>query len=289
MSEEAARPVITAGGNVLILQLGSAYTRYCLGISADIPQVIPTVVAFRRRNVTSRVQTFTHTEISDGTEISDEATEARNNAVDELHSAMTRTTKRSKHPSVVPPAPASSRNNAFFEDVQVVRNYAASNAFSKLPFKADLNWKWANVDQNTSLLVGDDALTIPPSVAFLFDVYHPIQHGRLNYGGGGSARRCISAIEHLVLEICDRLKMHKKNLQKYTVCLAIPDAFSRREIFDLTTMFLETLGFESIGIHVESVLSCFGAGVSSACVVDIGAQKTCVSCVKDGIVIPGTL
>jgi actin-related protein 8 len=32
----------------------------------------------------------------------------------------------------------------------------------------------------------------------------------------------------------------------------------------------------------ESVCATFGAGVSSACVVDIGDQKVSVSCVEDG-------
>lgn len=33
----------------------------------------------------------------------------------------------------------------------------------------------------------------------------------------------------------------------------------------------------------ESVCATFGAGVSSACVVDIGDQKTAISCVEDGL------
>lgn len=33
----------------------------------------------------------------------------------------------------------------------------------------------------------------------------------------------------------------------------------------------------------ESVCATFGAGVSYACVVDVGDQKTTVSCVEDGI------
>lgn len=33
----------------------------------------------------------------------------------------------------------------------------------------------------------------------------------------------------------------------------------------------------------ESVCATFGAGVSTACVVDVGASKTSVSCVEEGV------
>ncbi|KAG8430219.1 hypothetical protein GDO86_018233 [Hymenochirus boettgeri] len=36
-------------------------------------------------------------------------------------------------------------------------------------------------------------------------------------------------------------------------------------------------------VHQESVCAMYGSGLSSACVVDIGDQKTSVSCVEDGI------
>lgn len=35
-------------------------------------------------------------------------------------------------------------------------------------------------------------------------------------------------------------------------------------------MFLISLGFNAIYIHLESVLATFGAGMNQACVVDIG-------------------
>jgi actin-related protein 8 len=40
--------------------------------------------------------------------------------------------------------------------------------------------------------------------------------------------------------------------------------------------------------HQESVCATFGSGVSSACVVDVGDQKTSVSCVEDGLCQPPT-
>jgi actin-related protein 8 len=77
-------------------------------------------------------------------------------------------------------------------------------------------------------------------------------------------------------------------MSKYAVVLAIPDAFSKREITDIVSLLLDRMGFGAVGLHLESVLSCFGAGVSSACVLDIGAQKTMITCVKDGLIVPNS-
>lgn len=39
----------------------------------------------------------------------------------------------------------------------------------------------------------------------------------------------------------------------------------------------------AIIVHQESVCAAFGSGLSSACVVDVGDQKTSVCCVEDGV------
>lgn len=36
-------------------------------------------------------------------------------------------------------------------------------------------------------------------------------------------------------------------------------------------------------VHQESVCATFGSGLSSACIVDVGDQKTSVCCVEDGV------
>lgn len=39
----------------------------------------------------------------------------------------------------------------------------------------------------------------------------------------------------------------------------------------------------AIIVHQESVCATFGSGLSSACVVDVGDQKTSICCVEDGV------
>lgn len=38
-----------------------------------------------------------------------------------------------------------------------------------------------------------------------------------------------------------------------------------------------------IVVHQESVCATFGSGLGSACIVDVGDQKTSVCCVEDGV------
>lgn len=48
------------------------------------------------------------------------------------------------------------------------------------------------------------------------------------------------------------------------------------------------MGFESCFLVQDHVAATFGAGLGYACVVDVGDQKTSVSCVEDGISHPNT-
>lgn len=41
--------------------------------------------------------------------------------------------------------------------------------------------------------------------------------------------------------------------------------------------------YVAIIVHQESVCATFGSGLSSACVVDVGDQKTSLCCVEDGV------
>lgn len=52
----------------------------------------------------------------------------------------------------------------------------------------------------------------------------------------------------------------------------------------MTNIILNIMGFREIAVHQESYCAIFAAGMSSACVVDIGAQQTSVTCVDEGMV-----
>lgn len=92
--------------------------------------------------------------------------------------------------------------------------------------------------------------------------------------------------------------------------LVIPDFYDRVYVREFVNILLVSLGFKQICVQQvcrgslsastpstfreltcpcffqESLAATYGAGISNACVVDIGAVKTSVACVDEGLVIP---
>jgi actin-related protein 8 len=52
----------------------------------------------------------------------------------------------------------------------------------------------------------------------------------------------------------------------------------------MTSLLLSVMGFKEIAVHQESYCVIFSAGMSSACVVDIGAQQTSITFVDEGLI-----
>lgn len=65
----------------------------------------------------------------------------------------------------------------------------------------------------------------------------------------------------------------------------MPDLYERRYVVSAMELILREFGFARLCFIQESLAATFGAGYTSACVVDIGAQKTSVCCVEEGMCI----
>lgn len=52
-------------------------------------------------------------------------------------------------------------------------------------------------------------------------------------------------------------------------------------------MLFRQFGFKQVYIHLESVLAQFGVNNLIGCIVDIGYEKINISCVDEGVIIPG--
>lgn len=101
----------------------------------------------------------------------------------------------------------------------------------------------------------------------------------------------------------------------YKAVLIVPDIYNRGHLRELMNLLLLKMGFGSCFLvqvskflrfilhhnltainkiiffnHIQKdhVAATFGAGLGYACVVDVGDQKTSVSCVEDGISHPST-
>ncbi|CAH2313116.1 actin-related 8 [Pelobates cultripes] len=144
--------------------------------------------------------------------------------------------------------------------------------------------KWTNTSHRPEYLVGEEALYVKP--ADCYNIHYPIRKGQLNIhsGPGGSLSAVITDLETIWSHVIQKLlEIQLKDLKYYRCILLIPDIYNRQHVKEMVTMVVMKLGFSGIIVHQESVCAAFGSGLSSACVVDIGDQKTSVCCVEDGI------
>ncbi|XP_034551911.1 actin-related protein 8 [Notolabrus celidotus] len=144
--------------------------------------------------------------------------------------------------------------------------------------------RWTNTAQHQSYLVGEEAINVNPTDCY--NIHWPIMRGQLNVhaGPGGSLPAVLADLETIWSHtIQKQLDISLKDLKYYRCILLVPDICNRQHIKEVVNMLLLKMGFSAIIVHQESVCATFGSGLSSACVVDVGDQKTSVCCVEDGV------
>ncbi|KAM4721654.1 actin-related protein 8 isoform 1-T4 [Rhinophrynus dorsalis] len=144
--------------------------------------------------------------------------------------------------------------------------------------------KWTSTSHCPEYLVGEEALYVNP--ADCYNLHFPIRRGQLNLhpGPGGSLTAVLVDLESIWSHVIQKiLEIPLKDLKYYRCILLIPDIYNRQHVKEMVNMILMKMGFSGVIVHQESVCATYGGGLSSACVVDIGDQKTSVCCVEDGI------
>ncbi|RZF39990.1 hypothetical protein LSTR_LSTR002393 [Laodelphax striatellus] len=146
---------------------------------------------------------------------------------------------------------------------------------------------WIKPEKN--VVVGNEVLFLDPALDF--NIHFPIKRGDLNVhsGVGGSLTAVLAdlqAIWSFILEY--KFGIPQKDLKSYRAILIIPDIYNRLYLRELMTLLLNNMGFGACFLIQDHVAATFGAGLGCACVVDVGHQKTSVSCVEDGISHPTT-
>ncbi|XP_071810332.1 actin-related protein 8-like [Asterias amurensis] len=152
------------------------------------------------------------------------------------------------------------------------------------PLDENSGMRWTDTTSLPEYIVGDEALYLEPADGY--NIHWPIRRGRFNLheGAGGSLTAVLQDLETIwgaVLQ--QKLDIPIKDLKHYRAILVIPDIYHRPHVKELMNLLLLRLGFGAAIVHQESVLATYGSGLSSACVVDVGDQKTSVCCVEDGL------
>ncbi|KAI5782655.1 hypothetical protein EDC01DRAFT_619162 [Geopyxis carbonaria] len=150
------------------------------------------------------------------------------------------------------------------------------------PYRVE--WTEVNAKEPKEYYVGQEALRIPDTSNPRYKLFWPIRSGSFNEKDYTSKRRLLEDIQTIIEEgIKNELGLEKKQLEEYRAVLVVPDLYERNYVMDMVDMLMKEVRFGEICIIQESLAATFGAGFSQACIVDIGAQKTSVCCVDEGM------
>ncbi|CEP08526.1 hypothetical protein, partial, partial [Parasitella parasitica] len=148
------------------------------------------------------------------------------------------------------------------------------------PYKVE----WTEVNKDIPYFVGEKALNVPVTKNSLYSVRYPWKNGTINNQDYPSVNAVLSDLEAIWTEaIVNDLQVERSEFKNCNAVLVIPDKLDHGYLCDLVTMMLRYMKFKAVIIQQESTAATYGAGVSSAVVVDIGAQKTNIVCIEDGV------
>nr|POF04061.1 putative actin-related protein 8 [Quercus suber] len=155
------------------------------------------------------------------------------------------------------------------------------------PMQIDWTELPPNPRQAPDYFVGNAALRIPEQSRPRYKLSWPIRYGWMNERDYGS-RSTLERDLFLILEetIKNELGLkHKKDWPQYSCVFIIPDIYEKVFVSRILEELMHDFAFHRICFIQESLAASFGAGYGTGCIVDIGAQKTSVCCVEDGMCI----
>ncbi|EPY53461.1 actin-like protein Arp8 [Schizosaccharomyces cryophilus OY26] len=184
------------------------------------------------------------------------------------------------------------KNRPVPNGTELVKNFNKISKPEVIPSHEDPqkpNWTRFENDQRPDVLIGEQALLLPTKEYPEYRLYYPIRNGLFNENDYESSQQLLSDIfEILKYSISDLLQIPLSQLPQYSAIFIVSDLYDRIYIERFLDLLFYDLQFGKTAIVQESLCTSFGAGMSSACVVDVGAEKTSISCVEEGIVIPNS-
>ncbi|PPQ63810.1 hypothetical protein CVT24_009805 [Panaeolus cyanescens] len=153
----------------------------------------------------------------------------------------------------------------------------------------DYQTEWIDSSCPDDVLVGEKALRIADPVASRYAVRWPIRGSNFNASNYPSQQLIYSDLETIIkVTLEEKLNIKPFQYKNYSVILVIPDFYDRAYVREFVNLLIVSMGFKQICAQQESLAATYGAGISNACVVDIGATKTSIACVDEGMVIADT-
>ncbi|EME77443.1 uncharacterized protein MYCFIDRAFT_158273 [Pseudocercospora fijiensis CIRAD86] len=146
---------------------------------------------------------------------------------------------------------------------------------------------WTETNNAPDYIVGASALRIPENSRPKYHLHWPMRNGTLNEKDYKS-RNMLERDFFRILEESIKTELglvHKKDWNQYSCVFLIPDLYEKVNVATVLRELMIDFNFGRVCFMQESLAATFGAGFSTACMVDMGAQKTTVCCVEDGMCI----
>ncbi|KAA3454516.1 Actin-related protein 9 [Gossypium australe] len=138
------------------------------------------------------------------------------------------------------------------------------------------------------VIFGEEALRISPTEPY--SLRRLIRRGHLNISQHYPMQQVLEDL-HALWDwiLLEKLHIPHQERSLYSAILVVPETFDNRaEIKEILSILLRDLRFSSAVVHQEGLAAVFGNGLSTACVVNLGAQVSSVICVEDGVALPNT-
>ena len=177
---------------------------------------------------------------------------------------------------------------------ELVVNYNRRTEPEEIPKHNDpLQIDWTELeslddpDSAASCFIGQPALRVPDDSNPKFKVWWPIRQGWMNEDEYATAEHLWDDFETLLDKaIRQELGLTRNSTWKNYGCVfVIPDLYDKKYVEQILKSCMTWFEFNRICFMQESMAATFGAGYTQACVVDVGAQKTSIACVEDGLVV----
>jgi actin-related protein 8 len=134
---------------------------------------------------------------------------------------------------------------------------------------------------------GHEALRIPEKSNPRYKLFWPIQNGTFNERDYTQRNQLYHDLSKIFEEAFkNQLGITGlRDLVNYKCVFIIPDLYERVYVTMMLDILIRDLGIGKVCLQQESLSATFGAGYGVACVVDIGAQKTSICCVDEGLCV----
>lgn len=187
------------------------------------------------------------------------------------------------------------RDRMRFYKLRVAANAATIASTFNEQFKREIitsdpnSVDWIDDTCQDQVIVGEDALRIGDPEASRYSVRWPFHASTFNLRDYPSIQLVLGDIESLIDHgMQQKLDIPRAEYKNYSVILVIPDFYDKTYVRDFANLLVKTMGFKQICAQQVSLAATYGAGISNACVVDIGATITTIACVDEGMVLPDT-